>query len=32
MSASGAVVVVGGTRDLTRPDDLIRENFPYLGA
>ena len=23
-------VVVGGTRDLTRPVDLIRENFPYL--
>jgi CTP:molybdopterin cytidylyltransferase MocA len=24
-------IVVPGTRDLTRPDDLIRENFPYLG-
>jgi len=23
-------VVVAGTRDLTRPVDLIRENFPYL--
>jgi len=22
---------LGPTRDLTRPDDLVRENFPYLG-
>jgi CTP:molybdopterin cytidylyltransferase MocA len=25
-------VVVAGTRDLTHPVDLIRHNFPYLGA
>ena len=23
---------IGKTRDLTRPEDLIRENFPYLGS
>jgi CTP:molybdopterin cytidylyltransferase MocA len=25
-------VVVAGTRDLTHPVDLVRHNFPYLGA
>jgi hypothetical protein len=25
-------VIVPGTRDLTQPSDLIRENFPYLDA
>jgi len=24
------LVVIPGTRDLTRPEDLVRENFPYL--
>ena len=33
--ADGLVVVgfeIGRTRDLTRPADLVRENFPYLGS
>lgn len=27
-----AGIEIGSTRDLTRPDDLVRENFPYLRA
>ena len=27
-----AGVEIGKTRDLTRPVDLVRENFPYLGS
>jgi NDP-sugar pyrophosphorylase family protein len=27
-----AGIEIGKTRDLTRPEDLVRENFPYLGA
>lgn len=27
-----AAVEIGPTRDLTDPTDLVRENFPYLGA
>jgi len=25
-------VEIGKTRDLTRPIDLVKENFPYLGS
>jgi dTDP-glucose pyrophosphorylase len=28
--ASVAAVEIGATRDLTRPEDLVQENFPYL--
>ena len=27
-----AGVEIGRTRDLTRPFDLVEENFPYLGG
>ena len=27
-----AGVEIGKTRDLTRPEDVVRENFPYLAG